>query len=292
MSAHHHHSTDNIKIAFFLNLSFTIIELIGGVFTHSTAILSDALHDLGDSVTLGLSWYLAQVSEQEKDQKFSYGYQRFSLLGALISSLILLIGSVIILIEALPRLMQPETVYVEGMVVLALLGVSVNGFSAWRLRSGKTQNERVVMLHLLEDVLGWLAVLIVSLLMLFVYLPILDPLLAIVITSYILWQVFKNLKETSTIFLQATPVTLSPEQLKTVLLEQFDIISVHDIHIWSLDGVHNVLSLHIVIDNHLSQKEFITIKNQVRQFLTQYYHIHHSTIEIEYEKEYCDLAHS
>lgn len=292
MSVHHHHSTDNIKIAFFLNLSFTIIELIGGVFTHSTAILSDALHDLGDSVTLGLSWYLAQVSEQQKDQKFSYGYQRFSLLGALISSLILLIGSVIILIEALPRLMQPETVYVEGMVVLALLGVSVNGFSAWRLRSGKTQNERLVMLHLLEDVLGWLAVLIVSLLMLFVYLPILDPLLAILITSYILWQVFKNLKQTSTIFLQATPVTLSPEQLKTVLLDQFDIISVHDIHIWSLDGVQNVLSLHIVVDNHLSQEEFITIKNQIRQFLTQYYHIHHSTIEIEYEKEYCDLAHS
>jgi len=292
MSAHHHHSTDNIKIAFFLNLSFTIIELFGGLFTHSTAILSDALHDLGDSVTLGLSWYLAQVSEQQKDQKFSYGYQRFSLLGALISSLILLIGSVIILIEALPRLMQPETVYVEGMVVLALLGVSVNGFSAWRLRSGKTQNERVVMLHLLEDVLGWLAVLIVSVLMLFVYLPILDPLLALIITSYILWQVFKNLKETSIIFLQATPITLSPEQLKTVLLDQFDIISVHDLHIWSLDGVHNVLSLHIVIDNHLSQEEFITIKNQVRQFLTQYYHIHHSTIEIEYEKEYCDLAHS
>lgn len=162
MSSHHHHATQNIQLAFFLNLSFTLIEIIGGLWTNSLAILSDALHDLGDSIALGLSWYFAKVSQKPPDERFSYGYQRFSLLGALISSLILVVGSTIILFTAIPRLFHPEPVHVEGMLLLALLGVIINGVAVLKLKGGKTQNERVVMLHLLEDTFGWIAVLIVG----------------------------------------------------------------------------------------------------------------------------------
>ncbi len=135
--SHHHHTTNNIKIAFLLNLSFTLLEIIGGLWTNSVAILSDALHDLGDTVALGLSWHLANVSQKKRDSQFSYGYKRFSLIGALISSIILLLGSVIILSEAIPRLFHPENVYVEGMILFAIFGVLVNGVAALRLRGGQ-----------------------------------------------------------------------------------------------------------------------------------------------------------
>ncbi len=283
-----HQSTNNIKIAFLLNFFFTVIEVIGGLWTNSVAILSDALHDLGDTIALGLSWYFAKISQKKRDNQFSYGYQRFSLLGALISSLILVIGSTLILAESIPRLINPESVKVEGMLLLAILGVIINGTAALKLRHGQTQNERVVMLHLLEDVLGWIAVLMASLVMLVVKLPVLDPILSILITSYILWNVVKNLRETVKVFLQAIPSTLNKQQLETILIAQLPIHSIHDWHLWSMDGEYHVVSCHIVVAPHLSIDEIMAIKKQIRKILNQY-KVQHLTIEIEYENENCEL---
>jgi cobalt-zinc-cadmium efflux system protein len=288
MSHHHHHSTRNIKIAFFLNFSFTLLEIVGGLWTNSVAILSDALHDLGDSVALGLSWYLANVSQKKRDNTFSYGYKRFSLIAALISSIILLLGSVIILFEAIPRILHPENVHVEGMIFLAVLGVVVNTLAVLRLRGGKTQNERVVMLHLLEDVLGWIAVLVVGVIMLFVNWPVLDPILSIAITLYILWNVFKNLRETVNVFLQATPLDINTVQLETILIEKLPIHSIHDWHLWTMDGEYNVLSFHVVVTDLLSSKDIISLKKHIREILKQH-NIQHTTIEIEYQHEICEL---
>jgi cobalt-zinc-cadmium efflux system protein len=289
---HHDHpqssAISNIKVAFFLNLSFTLLEIVGGLWTNSMAILSDALHDFGDSITLGLSWYLAKVSQKQSDEQFSYGYQRFSLLGALISSLILICGSILILFNAIPRLLHPELVQVEGMLLLALLGVLVNGAAALRLRSGKTQNERVVMLHLLEDVLGWIAVLLVSLVMLFVDLPILDPLLSVMITLYILVNVFKNLRETAQVFLQAKPSHINTQELEARLTETLPICSIHDLHLWTMDGEYHVLTCHVVIEDNLPTLEMMAIKRQLRELLKQQ-GIQHSTIEIEYQNEFCGV---
>ena len=286
---HHHHTTNNIKIAFLLNFSFTLLEIIGGLWTNSVAILSDALHDLGDTVALGLSWYLANVSQKKRDNQFSYGYKRFSLIGALISSIILLLGSVIILSEAIPRLFHPEKVYVEGMVLFAIIGVLVNGGAALRLRGGKTQNERVVMLHMLEDALGWVAVLVASVVMLFVNLPVLDPILSVAITLYILWNVFKNLRETVNVFLQAIPSNINIGQLEAKLLKELPIRSIHDWHLWTMDGEYHVVSFHIVVANNLLAEDIIKLKRQAREFLKQH-NIQHLTIEIEYEQEFCELV--
>ncbi len=288
--SHHHQASGNIKVAFWLNLSFVWLEIIGGLWTNSIAIVSDALHDLGDTVALGLSWYFAKVSQKKRDSRFSYGYKRFSLLGALMGSLILLVGSIIILAEAIPRLIHPEPVQVEGMIFLAILGVIVNGIAVVKLQHGKTQNERIVMLHLLEDTLGWLAVLITSLVMLFVTLPVLDPILSLVITSYILWNVGKKLRETIQVFLQAIPSELDTQQLEAHLTEQLPIHSIHDWHLWTMDGEYNIVSCHIVVDHNLSTAEVIAIKKQVREILKQY-HIHHLTVEIEYDNEICELVH-
>lgn len=179
-----HQSGKNIKVAFFLNLAFTILEIFGGLWTNSMAILSDALHDLGDSISLGAAWYLEKYSEKAPDSTFSYGYGRFSLLGALISSIVLVIGAVIILSQVIPRLIDPQEVHPQGMLGLAVLGIIVNGIAAIRLRKGSTLNEKVASWHLLEDVLGWVAVLIVSIVLLIKDIPILDPILSLVITFF------------------------------------------------------------------------------------------------------------
>ena len=183
---HHQHDTKNISTAFFLNLAFTIIEIIGGLMTNSVAIMSDALHDLGDSLSLGLAWYFQKVAKKGRDKTFSYGYKRFSVLGAMINAIVLVVGSVFILQETIPRLWQPETPNVQGMFWLAILGIVVNGAAVLKLQKGTSLNEKVISLHLLEDVLGWAAVLVGSVLMYFFDLPIIDPLLSIGIAIFIL----------------------------------------------------------------------------------------------------------
>ena len=195
---HHHHShgssTENIAVAFFLNLAFTIIEFIGGFYTNSLAIMSDALHDLGDSLSLGLSWYFQKKSTKRANKKYSYGYKRFSLLGAVINSIVLVIGSVFIIKEAIPRIINPENADAKGMMWLAVLGIIVNGAAVLKLKKGTSINERVVSLHLLEDVLGWVVVLLASIVMQFWDVPVLDPVLSIAIAGFVLFNVYINFK--------------------------------------------------------------------------------------------------
>jgi len=199
---HHNHDVKNIKTAFLLNLGFTIFELIGGLFVNSVAILSDAIHDLGDSLSLGLSWYFQNLSHKGRTKTFSYGYKRFSVLSAIINSIVLLVGSIFILYETIPRLITPVQPNATGMLALSIIGIIVNGAAVLKTCKGKTANERAVSLHMMEDVLGWIAVFIGSVIMYFVHLPILDPILSILITGFILFNAFKNLGFSLKIILQ------------------------------------------------------------------------------------------
>ena len=286
---HHHHqheSTENIKTAFFLNFSFTILEIIGGIWTNSSAILSDALHDLGDSISLGLAWFMDKYSKKEADHKFSFGYSRFSLLAAFINSLVLIIGSILILVQAVPRIFAPEPVNKMGMLVFSLTGITINGIAFLRLRRGNSINEEVVSWHLLEDVLGWMAILIVSIVLIFVDLYILDPLLSVLITIYILYNVSKNIRRIANIFLQRVPEGLSIEDIEKEFLEIKEVINIHHTHIWTLDGEKHLLSTHIVVDRDLKQSDIIKLKNRVRES-GQGMGISHITVEIDYSEEDC-----
>ena len=233
---HHHQSVKNIKLAFFLNVGFTILEIFGGLFTNSVAILSDALHDLGDSLSLGVSWYLDKKSNKSATKEFTFGYKRFSLLGALINSVVLIVGSVFVIREAVERLMNPESSNAQGMVVFAIVGVTVNGYAAWKLSSGKSMNEKVVSWHLLEDVLGWVAVLIVAVVLLFVKADFLDPALSILITVYVLYNVIRRLKETLFLFLEGTPPEINVDDVISKIQNIEHVASLHHTHLWSLDG--------------------------------------------------------
>ena len=287
--SHSHDSEKNIGVAFFLNFSFTIIELIGGIFTNSIAIISDAIHDFGDSISLALAWYFQKISKRSGNKLYSYGYKRFSLLGALITSIVLVVGSIIILTEAIPRILEPQETNAKGMFVLAIIGIIANGIAVLRTRKGSSINERVVSLHLLEDVLGWIAVLVGSVLIHFTGLTIFDPILSIGISIFVLINVFRNIRQLIPIILQGTPRELDQEHIIEHLKHIKNVAGVHDLHIWSLSEEYNVLTVHVVLHNTMPMEELSDLKKQIREILNEE-EIQHATIEFETKDEKCELA--
>ena len=286
---HHHHSGRNLTIAFFLNLGFTVLEVIGGLLTNSVAILSDALHDLGDSFSLGLSWYLDRKSKEGANEQYTFGYYRFSLLGAMVNSLVLIGGSVYIIYEAVGRILEPQHSNAQGMVLFAIIGVAVNGYAAWKLSSGETMNERVVSWHLIEDVLGWVAVLVVSVVLLFKDIHYLDPALSLAITLYILYNVIQRLKDTLHLFLQGAPEGVRLRDIEQKLLDAPHVASLHHTHLWSLEGEHHVFTTHVVLKNIQTFGQIVEAKRQMKAILKKYPFSHY-TIETELDEESCELT--
>ena len=246
---------------------------------------SDALHDLGDTLSLGLARY----GDREADNRFSYGYQRFSLLGALVNTVVLIAGTGFILSKTIPRLLAPEQPDLNGMLLFALAGILVNGLAAWRMQRGSSLNEKVVAWHLLEDVLGWAAVLSASLVMRFVDLPILDPIISLLITIYVLYNMVGYLRQTAVIFLQAVPSSIDLPQLENRLLAISEVESIHRTHLWLLDGEHHVLSTHLVVPATADRAIILRAKQAV-QTLVADYDIGHVTVEVKRADEPCLMA--
>jgi cobalt-zinc-cadmium efflux system protein len=284
--AHQHYNdnegTTNLKIAFFLNVGFTIIEIIGGLYTNSIAILSDAVHDLGDSISLAASVIFEKISTKDPDRRYTFGYRRFSLLGALFSSLVLFGGTIFILTQTIPRLFAPEEVNPEGMFWFAILGIVFNGLAFWRLHSGTTINQKSVALHLLEDLLGWIAILIGSIVLLFVDLYILDAILSISISLYILYKVYRNLREVFGILLQKAPGHLDIAQIESDIEAVDGVKKAHHCHLWILTDDLYMMSIHITVNPTQTIPDIIAIKHRVRE-ITKSLDIEHITIECEVE---------
>ena len=277
----------NIAIAFWLNLIFALVEFVGAFFTNSVAIASDAVHDLSDSFALGMSWYLERYSNKGRDHRFSFGYKRFSLLGALINCLVLILGSILILRETIPRLFNPQVVHADGMIGLALVGILFNGYAAFKLHHGHSHNENILSLHFLEDVLGWIAVLIVAFAMKLGDYAFLDPLLSLGIAAFIIWNAGKRLKTTLKIFLQSIPDDLNLGLIEQKLRAHVEVLGVHDTHVWSLDGRHHVLSTHITVEPGLSPEITKNLKHRIKQDL-DIMGIQHVTLELECEGSECN----
>lgn len=292
MAHRHDHQQEQhaIGIAFFLNLFFSILEIIGGLLTNSIAIISDALHDFSDSLALGLSFILQKYSNRAGDAKYSYGYHRYSILAAVINSIILLTGSVFIIRAAIPRLLNPVEPHAEGMILLALIGIAFNGAAVSQLRQGKTLNIRVVSLHLIEDILGWIATLIVSIVLLVSDFYILDPILSLAITLYIIYHVVANLLQSFRVFLQTVPDDIDTAALEIKFKSIPKVRSVHHTHVWTLDGVNHVLTTHVVVDRDTAQNEIIAIKSRLKHIAYDM-HCEHVTLEIEYGAEDCSMNH-
>lgn len=275
----------NIFIAFILNLSFSLFELIGGTLTGSVAILSDAIHDLGDAASIGIAYLLERKSRKQPDEIYTYGYSRYSVLGSIITTLILLIGSAMVIYNAVSRILEPVAIHYDGMILLALIGVVTNFCAAWFTKDGDSLNQKSVNLHMLEDVLGWAVVLAGAIVMRFAHIPILDPILSIAVALYILLHAVRNLKEAIVLFLEKIPHDLSIHRIQAALCAIDGVEDVHHIHLRSLDGHNHDATMHIVTDSDPHR-----IKDQVRQALHEL-GIGHATLELESSGEHCHHRH-
>lgn len=279
---HHHHLAEgqNILWAFALNFVFSIIEFFGGYFTNSVAIYSDALHDLGDSFSLLFAYFAEKMSLRVADHKFTFGYRRISVVSALVNGIILFGGSLYIIIEAFKRFQSPEAVHAPGMIALAILGISVNGFAAWKLSRNEGINSRMVSLHLLEDILGWVAVLIVSITLLFKPWFFLDSVLSILISFVILKGVYKNFLRIGSILLQSFPAHLNRDDLTREIAALNLVEDVHLVQGWSLDDSHSTVTLHIKVSEELKIKEVDHLRHEIETLLAKK-KISYSTIQFE-----------
>lgn len=281
--SHIENNQKNILLAFFMNAGFAVIEFVGGYLTNSVAIYSDALHDLGDSIALLFAYIAEKISVKKADKKFTFGYRRFSVLAALVNGLILLVGSAFIIKEAVTRLQNPEPIHVQGVILLAFLGLAVNGFAAFRMSKNSGLNSRMIMLHLLEDILGWCAVLIVSIVLLFKPWYFLDSALSIIIAFIIINGVIKNLFNVSKIFLQAFPENISREVIVKELTTFENVIDIHFIQGWSLDESNFNLTLHVKVSSSLLMKDVDILRKRIEVYLREK-HILFTTIQFEGEE--------
>jgi len=271
----------NILIAFLLNLLFSVFEFFGGIFTGSVAIVSDAIHDIGDAASIGISYFLEKKSKRQPDEVYTYGYARYSVIGGVITTLILLFGSVMVIYNAIGRIITPTEIHYNGMILFAVVGVIVNFSAALFTRDGHSLNQKAVNLHMLEDVLGWVVVLVGAIVMRFTNFALIDPIMSIGVAVFILINAIRNLKEAIDLFLEKAPHGIDIDEIKGHLAEIEGVLDVHHIHIWSVDGQNNYATMHVVATGEAHH-----IKHAIREELREH-GIGHVTLELEAEGEYC-----
>ena len=275
----------NILIAFVLNLIFSVFEFVGGAVTGSVAIVSDAVHDIGDAVSIGVSYFLERKSKKQPDDVYTYGYIRFSVIGSLITTVILLFGSIAVVYNAIVRIFNPVEIDYSGMIIFAIIGTVVNFLAAMFTKDGHSLNQKAVNLHMLEDVLGWLVVLVGAVVMRFTDFSILDPILSICVSVFILINALKNLRKIENLFLEKITAGINIQELKEHICAIDGVLDVHHIHVWSMDGYNNYATMHIVTDDDNHE-----VKEKIREEL-QEHNIGHVTLELEASDEHCHDKH-
>lgn len=271
----------NILMAFILNLAFSVFEFVGGIFTGSVAIVSDAVHDMGDAASIGISYFLEKKSKKQPDEKYTYGYTRYSVLGSVITTVILLFGSVMVIFNAVNRIIKPVEIDYNGMIVFAIIGTAINFAAAFLTRDGKSLNQKAVNLHMIEDVLGWVVVLLGAIVMKFTDFTLIDPIMSIGVAVFILVHAITNLKDAMELFLEKTPHGINVKEIREHIAQLDGVLDVHHIHIWSIDGQTNYGTMHIVTNADAHQ-----IKEKIRAE-ARLHGISHVTLELESEGEHC-----
>ncbi|WP_407409331.1 cation diffusion facilitator family transporter [Methanobrevibacter sp.] len=280
IDVHHHHKKagENLAFVFFMNLAFNIIVIVGGLATNSMAILADCIHDLADTISIAIAWILEHVAQRDSTDKYSYGYQRFSILGAVITSVFVIILAFVILSEAIPRLFSPEGVDAGGMLILAIIGIVFKSLSVYRLHGGETFNEKAIFFHQLGDIFEWVTILVLSLILIvWDGAPYLDPFVSIGIALWLIFNLGRNLYHAIEVLLQKTPDYFDVEKFKGQILAIDGVNGIDDFHIWSLDGIDSVMTLKVDVD---FGKNVELIKNEIYE-ISQEYHIVDITVELD-----------
>ena len=253
-----------VWVAFFLNLSYAIVEFIAGGIFGSSAVLADSVHDLGDAIAIGISAFLETISNREEDSHYTLGYKRFSLLGAMVTAVILMIGSVLVILENITKIAHPQPVNENGILWLGIIAVAINVLASLVVRKGKTKNESILSLHFLEDTLGWLAVILMAIVLRFTDWYILDPLLSLVISFFILSKALPRFWRTLKIFLDAVPEGVDIQKIKTDLAELDHVASINQLNLWTMDGLEKNAIVHVCLKE---MEHMETCKESIRIFL-------------------------
>lgn len=253
-----------VWLAFFLNLTYAIVEFIAGGVFGSSAVLADSVHDLGDAIAIGISAFLESISNREEDSHYTLGYKRFSLLGAMITAVILITGSILVILENITKLFNPQPVNDEGILWLGIIAVSINVLASLVVRKGKTKNESILSLHFLEDTLGWLAVILMAIVLRFTDWYILDTLLSLAISFFILSKALPRFWSTLKIFLDAVPEGVDIQKIKTDLAELDHVASINQLNLWTMDGLEKNAIVHVCLKE---MEHMETCKESIRIFL-------------------------
>ena len=281
-------SFENIKIAFLFNLTFSLLEGLGGILTNSISILSNAIHDFCDSFSIGISFLLEKKNKINSDKINTYNYLKYSLLGAIVTSVVLIFGSGIIIFNSIPRLINPDEVNHDAMIIFAIFGIIINGYAAYKTSKSIKYKEKSINLHMLEDVFGWILILVGSIIIKIFGLIIIDPIMSILLGLFILLHVYRNLKDIFDIIMEKVPKDIDIEKIKKDLKMQYNFIEdINHVHVWSVDGVNNCISAHILINKCITINQINEFKNSVKLFLKDK-NIIYSTIEIEYDNDKFD----
>ena len=253
-----------VWIAFFLNLSYAIVEFIAGGIFGSSAVLADSVHDLGDAIAIGISALLETISNREEDRHYTLGYKRFSLLGALVTAVILITGSILVILENIAKIFHPQSVNDEGIFWLGIIAITINVLASLVIRKGQTKNESILSLHFLEDTLGWVAVILMAIVLRFTDWYILDPLLSIAISFFILSKALPRFWRTLKIFLDAVPEGVDIQKIKTDLAELDHVASINQLNLWTMDGLEKNAIVHVCLKE---MEHMETCKESIRIFL-------------------------
>ena len=266
-----------VWLAFFLNLTYAIVEFIAGGVFGSSAVLADSVHDLGDAIAIGISAFLETISNREEDNQYTLGYKRFSLLGALLTAIILMTGSVLVILENVTKILNPQPVNDEGIFWLGIIAITINVLASLVVGKGKTKNESILSLHFLEDTLGWVAVILMAIILRFTDWYILDPLLSLVISFFILSKALPRFWSTVKIFLDAVPEGINIKQVKSGLERLDNVASLNQLNLWTMDGLEKNAIVHLCLEDWEQMTE---TKNQVRQLLEER-GVQNITIEVD-----------
>ena len=251
-------------VAFFLNLTYAIVEFIAGGVFGSSAVLADSVHDLGDAIAIGISAFLESISNREEDSHYTLGYKRFSLLGAMVTAVILMTGSVLVILENIAKIFHPQPVNDEGILWLGIIAITINVLASLVIRKGQTKNESILSLHFLEDTLGWVTVILMAIVLRFTDWYILDPLLSLVISFFILSKALPRFWSTLKIFLDAVPEGVDIQKIKTDLAELDHVASINQLNLWTMDGLEKNAIVHVCLKE---MEHMETCKESIRIFL-------------------------
>lgn len=286
-----HDAEKGIKTAFFLNTIFVFVEFFGGLFTNSFAVISDAVHDFGDCIAIACAWFFERRSKKKPDDKYTYGYRRYSLVSAAITSLILVCGSAVVIFGAVERFKEPAEVHGLGMLLLAVLGIIINGVAVIKTSKGKGANEKAIKLHLLEDVLSWVTVLVGGFFVYFLKWNFVDIIISLVIAVYLLVQSIIDLVEVFEILLEKVPEDFSVADYKDALSELPGVSDIHHLHVWTFEGEKIMATVHVRIPESADMQIYKEIKKSIEK-LSWELGVDHLTVQLDVDecnKAYCDM---